>query len=54
MTGGTVAVQQQEELAAQEEELGQPAVDKGNQQDLVDIDTDKPRDREATETLPVV
>ena len=50
--GGAVAVQQQEELAAQEEELGQPAVGKGDQQDLVDVDADEPRDREATEALP--
>jgi hypothetical protein len=49
--GGAVAVQQQEELAAQEEELGQPAM--GDQQDLVEVvDLDDPEDREATEDLP--
>ena len=49
--GGAIAMQQQEELAAQKEELRQPAV--GDQQDLVEVDVaDEPRDREATEALP--
>jgi hypothetical protein len=34
--GGAVAMQQQEELAVQKEELGQPAV--GDQQNLVEVD----------------
>jgi hypothetical protein len=53
--GGGVAMRQQEELALQTEELGQPAVGEGegDQQDLVDVDVaDEPRDREATEALP--
>jgi hypothetical protein len=49
--GRAVAMQQQEEFAAQKEELGQPAV--GDQQDLVEvIDTDDPEDKETTEALP--
>ena len=49
--GGGVAMQQQEELAVQKEELGQPAV--GDQQDLVEVlDADDPKDKEATEALP--
>ena len=44
-------MQQQEELAAQNEELGHLAV--GNQQDLVEVvDADDPKDKEATEALP--
>ena len=51
--GGGVAMRQQEEPAAQKEELGQPAVGEGDQQDLVEVvDTDDPKDKEATETLP--
>jgi hypothetical protein len=53
--GGGVAMRQQEELAPETEELGQPAVGEGegDQQDLVDVDVaDEPRDREATEALP--
>ena len=43
-------MQQQEELAAQKEELRQPAV--GDQQDPVEVvDTDDPKDKEATEAL---
>jgi hypothetical protein len=43
-------VQQREELAAQEAELGQPAG--GDRQDLVKVvDLDDPEDREATEDL---
>jgi hypothetical protein len=46
--GGAVAMQQQEELAAQKEELGQPTV--GDQQDLVEaVDAD---DKEDAEALP--
>jgi hypothetical protein len=49
--GGAVAMQQQEELAVQKEELRQPAV--GDQQDLVEVnDVDDPEDKEATEALP--
>jgi hypothetical protein len=49
--GGAVAMQQQEELAAQKEDLGHPAM--GDQQDLVEvIDGDDPEDKEATEALP--
>ena len=49
--GGAAAVQQWEELAAQEAEFGQPAG--GDQQDLVKaVDLDDPKDREATEDLP--
>jgi hypothetical protein len=49
--GGAVAMQLQEELAAQKEELGQPVV--GDQQDLVEVDdADDPKDKEATESLP--
>ncbi|KAG9233179.1 hypothetical protein BJ875DRAFT_485394 [Amylocarpus encephaloides] len=49
--GGAVAMQQQEELAVQKEELGQPAV--GDQQDEVEVDNaDDPEDKEATEALP--
>jgi hypothetical protein len=44
-------MQQQEELAAQKEELGQSAV--GDQQDLVEVvDADDPEDKKATEALP--
>jgi hypothetical protein len=44
-------MQQQEELAAQKEELGYPAV--GDQQDLVEVvDADDPEDKEATKALP--
>jgi len=51
--GGGVAMQQQEELVAQKEELGQPAVVEGDQQDLVEVvDADDPEDKEATEALP--
>ncbi|KAH6704184.1 hypothetical protein BKA61DRAFT_183702 [Leptodontidium sp. MPI-SDFR-AT-0119] len=47
---GGVAMQQ-EELAAQKEELGQPAV--GDQQALVEVvSADDPKDKEATEALP--
>jgi len=46
-------MQQQEELAGQKEELGQPAVGEGDQQDLVEvIDVDDPKGKEATEALP--
>jgi len=46
-------MQQQQELAAQKEELGQPAVGEGHQQDLVVcVDADDPEDKEATEALP--
>ncbi|KAE8440871.1 hypothetical protein EG329_006358 [Mollisiaceae sp. DMI_Dod_QoI] len=51
--GGGVAMQEQEqeELAAQKEELWQPLV--GDQQDLVEVvDTDDLEDKEATEALP--
>jgi hypothetical protein len=49
--GGAIMMQHQEELAAQKEELRQPAV--GDQQDLVEVDVaDDPEDKEATETLP--
>jgi hypothetical protein len=49
--GGAVAMQQQEELAAQKEELGHPAV--GDQQDLLEVvDADDPEDKEATEAMP--
>jgi hypothetical protein len=49
--GGAVAMQQQEELAVQKEELGQPVI--GDQQDLVEVDdADDPEDKEATESLP--
>jgi hypothetical protein len=48
---GGVAMQQQEELAAQKEQHGQPAV--GNQQDLVEVgDAGDPEDKEATGALP--
>ena len=51
MERGAVAMQQQEELAAQKEELGQSAV--GDQQDLVEVvDADDPEDKKATEALP--
>lgn len=44
-------MQQQEELAAQKEELGCPAV--GNQQDQVEVVyADDPEDKEATKALP--
>ena len=44
-------MQQQEELAAQKQELGQLAA--GDQQDLVEADdVDDPKDKEATEPLP--
>jgi hypothetical protein len=50
--GGGVAMQQ-EQLAAQKEELAQPAVAEGDQQDLVEvIDADDPKDKEATKALP--
>lgn len=46
-------MQQQEELAAQKEELGQPAVGEGDLQDLVEVvDADDPEDKEPTEALP--
>jgi hypothetical protein len=49
--GGGIAMQQQE--LAQKEELGQPAVGEGDQQDLVEIvDADDLKDKEATEALP--
>ncbi|KAF8846493.1 hypothetical protein BDZ45DRAFT_454874 [Acephala macrosclerotiorum] len=48
--GGGVAMQEQEEPAAQKEEPGQPPV--GDQQDLVEVDADGPEDKEATEALP--
>jgi hypothetical protein len=49
--GGAIAIPQQQELAAQKEDLGHPAV--GNQQDLVKVvDGDDPEDKEATEALP--
>ena len=48
---GAVAMQQQEGLAAQKEELRRPAV--GDQQDLVEVvDADDPEDKETTEALP--
>jgi hypothetical protein len=48
--GGAVAVQQREELAAQEAKLGQPAG--GDQQDLVKVvNLDDPKDKEATKDL---
>ena len=44
-------MQQEEEVAAQQEELGLPAA--GDQQDLVKVvDADDPTDKEATEALP--
>jgi hypothetical protein len=47
---GAVAMQQQVELAAQKEELGQSAV--GDQQDLVKVvDADDPEDKKATKAL---
>ncbi|KAF8847684.1 hypothetical protein BDZ45DRAFT_754641 [Acephala macrosclerotiorum] len=46
--GGGVAMQEQEEPAAQKEEPGQPPV--GDQQDLADAGD--PKDNEATEALP--
>jgi len=46
--GGVVAIQQ-EELAAQNKELGQLAV--GDQQDLVKVVNADPADKEATEAL---
>jgi hypothetical protein len=48
--GRAVAMQRQEELASQKEELGQPAA--GDQQDLVEVDDADPEDKEATEALP--
>jgi hypothetical protein len=45
-----VAMQQQEKLAAQEEQLGQPAV--GDQQDPVEVGADNPEDKEVIEILP--
>jgi hypothetical protein len=48
--GGVVAIQQQEEFAAQNEELGQLAV--GDQQDLFKVVNADPEDKEATEALP--
>lgn len=49
--GGAVAMQQQEELAAQKEELGYTAV--GDQQDLVKVVyADDPEEKEATDALP--
>jgi hypothetical protein len=49
--GGVIAMQHQEKLTAQKEELRQPAV--GDQQDLVEVDVaDDPEDKETTETLP--
>ena len=49
--GGAIAIQQQEELAVQKEELGQPVMD--NQQDLIDVDVvEDPEDKEATDALP--
>jgi hypothetical protein len=51
--GGGVTIQQQEELTAQKEELRQPAVGEGNQQDLVEVvDADDPKNKKATEALP--
>ena len=47
--GGAVAIQQQEELAAQNEKLGQLAV--GDQQDLVKAVNADLEDKEATEAL---
>jgi hypothetical protein len=42
--GGGVAMQQQWDLAAQKEELGQPAVGEGHQQDLAEVvDVGDPR-----------
>jgi hypothetical protein len=50
---GVAMQQQQQELAAQKEELGKPAVGEGHQQDLVEVvDADDPEDKEATEALP--
>jgi hypothetical protein len=50
--GGGVAMLQQQELAVQKEELGQPAVGEGYLQDLVEaVDADDPKDKEATEAL---
>ena len=47
---GKVEIQQQEELARQNKELGRPAL--GDQQNLVKVDdTDDPMDKEATEAL---
>jgi hypothetical protein len=43
-------MQQQEELVAQKEELGQLAVD--DQQDLVKVVNTDPKDKEATKALP--
>jgi hypothetical protein len=52
---GGVPMQQREELVARKEELGQPAVGEGRQQDLVElVDTDDPEDKEAPEALPAV
>jgi hypothetical protein len=48
--GGVVAIQQQEELAAQNEELGQLAM--GDQQDMAKVVNAGPEDKEATEALP--
>ncbi|KAG9230420.1 hypothetical protein BJ875DRAFT_499140 [Amylocarpus encephaloides] len=43
--GGGVAIQQQQEFAAQKEELGQPAVGEGDQPDLVEVvDADDPNE----------
>lgn len=48
---GAIAVQRQEELAAQKEELRQPAM--RDQQDLIEINNvDYPEDKEATDALP--
>ena len=48
---GGVAMQQQQELEGQKEELGRPFV--VDQQDLVAVDdTDDSEDKEATEALP--
>lgn len=48
-------MQQREELVASKEELGQPAVGEGRQQNLVElVDTDDPEDKEAAEALPAV
>jgi hypothetical protein len=44
---------QQEELAAQKEELRPPAVGEGDQQDLVKVvDADDLKDKEASKALP--
>jgi hypothetical protein len=52
MKWGGVAMKQQEEFVAQKEELGQPAVGEGDQQDLVEVvDADDPKDKEVTEAL---